>query len=109
MKGDVSSLMKIAKKVVEKSTYRKLSEMPKNAELETTLKHAVVSALENKAYLLEKKISYLKNYGKDVFFAENKFIQLSGKIKHFKASFSEEDYNKTEIVLKEVVREIENV
>jgi hypothetical protein len=109
MRGAVRKLMKIARKEVEKKVYNQLANITDEDEKEDALKHTLINSIENKAYELERKIQYLKNYGKHVFFAEGKFLMLNNKINHFKATFSKEDYEKIEKARNAVKMEIANV
>lgn len=106
MKGDVDLIMKMAKKTIDKPIYDKLSKIKEESELKPAAQHALINKLENEEYLLKKKIQYMKNYGKDVFFVENKHLLLDSKIKHFKATFSKEDFIKVQNLINSIKKEI---
>jgi hypothetical protein len=109
MKREVRKLMKLAKKIVGGETYKKLFSIKKESELEPAVKYILVETLEKDAHNLGKKIRYMKQYGKDVFFAENKYLLLDSKIKHFEASFDEKDYFKIEKIVNDIKKEVANV
>ncbi|HVY01823.1 MAG TPA: hypothetical protein VHA12_03605 [Candidatus Nanoarchaeia archaeon] len=109
MRGEIKLIMGLAKKTIDKSIYQKLEHIKDESELKSAAEHALISKLENEEYLLKKKIQYMKNYGKDVFFIENKHLLLDSKIKHFKATFSKEDFIKVQNIINDIKKEILNV
>ena len=109
MRGEVSLIMDMAKKAIDKQVYKKLSDIKEESEMKNAAKHILISALEKEEYLLKKKIQYMKNYGKDVFFIENKHILLDSKIKHFKATFNKEDFVKVQKIINDIKKEILHV
>lgn len=109
MSGEASRIMEMVKKTVDKDTCKKLSKIKEQSELVQTAKHILINYLENEEYKLGRKLQYLKNYGNDVFFAENKYLLLDSKIKHFKAGFLKEDYIKVMNLIKSIKEEILHV
>lgn len=109
MGGDTRSIMRIAKKELTGEIYKKVDSITDRVERENSLKYILFADLENKCYLLGKKIQYLKQYKKDVFFAEVKYLFLQGKLNHFKSSFGKKDYIKIKKAMDELKEEIKNV
>ena len=109
MNARLKNLMKMAKKIVEKSTYKKLSSIADENELKQAAEYAVMSAISQKIHILETKISHLNAYGKNVFYAENKLLLLKSKIKYLKIAFEDKELEKLEKLFDAINEEIKYV
>lgn len=100
-KSETRILLKLAKKVVEKQTYKKLKKLPQEEKLQA-IKYSIISALEKKHHELSKKVA--KN-----FTAKTKLLALPSKIKHFKVNYDKDEFYKVYKLIRDIEKEIKNV
>jgi len=94
-------LLKLAKKVVEKQTYKNLKNLAQDEIIHAT-KYAIITALEKKYEILSKK-------AKNNFKAENLLLIVPSKIKHFKVNYDKDEFYKVCKLLSKIEKEIQNV
>jgi len=109
MKKDVKSILKLAKKIVSKETYKKLKKIKYEGELEGAAKYALISSLKKEESEINNQIKKLQEKSKDVFFAKNKALLIPSKIKHLQVEFDEKEFDKLIELLKETKKEIAKV
>ncbi len=103
---ELSDLNKLAKKVVNKQAFKKISSIKDKEEKKSATKYALFSHLERKSDHLEIQINQAK---KDVLFALLKHKPLNAKIDYFKASLDEEDLDNVLKIIQEVENELKDV
>lgn len=106
MQKDLKNLLKISKKIVKKSTFKKLKKIKDKTELIETTKYSIISSLEQEQFAIEKEIKKLEGQKKDVFFIKNKALLIPSKIKHFKINFSKREFYKVFKLLNDIKKEI---
>ncbi len=109
MKKDARRILKIAKKIVKKETYKKLKKIKDEEELKKTAQYSIIASLEKEHYSIEKEIKELESRMKDVFFAKSKSLLIPSKISHFKVGFEKEEFYKLSKLLNDVKKELENI
>ncbi len=106
-KKEVKRLLGFAKKIVTKSTYKKLKTLKTGRE--EAIKYSIKARLDNVSDYFEKKIKTMKKEGKDVFFVETKMHSFKGKIKLFTATYYKKDFVGIRNLVKEIQKEMKNV
>jgi hypothetical protein len=99
-------LLKLAKEVVKKETYKKLKSIEDKIEQHAAVQYALVAALENEQYELNKEIKKLEENLKDVFIAKNKSLLIPSKIKHFQVEYDKDEFYKVRKLLNDIKKEI---
>jgi methionine synthase I (cobalamin-dependent) len=105
-KKEVRRLFGLARKIVTKSTYKKLKEL--RAEREEAIKYAIKARLENVLDYFEKRIKLLKKEGKETFIAETKLHTLKGKVRLFNATHHKKELDSIRKLVKEIQKEMKN-
>jgi hypothetical protein len=106
---ELKNLEKLAKKILNKKTYKKIKSVKDKNERKEVLEFAILSNLEIAHLDIEQKIKEMEKQNKDVFFAMAKLHRLYPKIKLFKATFKKEDYKQFLKLHNEIKKELENV
>ncbi len=105
-KKEVKRLLGLAKKIVTKSTYKKLTAL--KTEKEEATKYAIKTRLDHVLDHFEKRIISLKKEGKDTFIAETKLHTLKGKVKLFNVTHHKRELNSIRKIFKEIQKEMKN-
>lgn len=108
-KKEVNQLMKIAKKILSKSLYKKIKNVEDFSERKEVLKYSIKVNLEMKYEDLKHRVILLENQGKNIFFIIIKMRIFKSKINLFNATFKYEDFLNAIRFLNEVEKEIKNV
>jgi|WetSurMetagenome_2_1015567.scaffolds.fasta_scaffold572501_2 hypothetical protein len=108
-KRKIRQLLRLAKKVVKKETYKKLKSVEDEPEQLSAIQYAMIAALEKEHYTLDKEIKNLEKDLKDVFTAKNKSILVPSKIKHFEVAFNKDEFYKVYRLLNDIKKEIQKI
>ena len=109
MDADVKIFLKFAKKNIDRKRYNAIKKLKDEEEMIQALQYVIAGKLEREMQTLEKQVKNKEKLMKDVFVAKTKLIMLQSKLKNFKASFSDEDYNKVKNLFSDIKKEIQNV
>jgi len=104
-KKEFKSLELIAKKLVDKKTWKKIKKVKEKEEKLQVLKYSIGFNLEIKLDEIEQKIKKLEKE-RDMFIPKTKLSLLKSKIKLFEATFHKKDFNTIELLLNEIKKEI---
>lgn len=107
-KNEVSlkDLLFIAKKIVKKSTIKKINSVEDKKEKIILYDYVIKSTLEFKYVELKEKIDQMEKTGKDVFILKTKLHLLGSKIHFFNATMYKEDFKKIMKSYKEIEKEM---
>jgi hypothetical protein len=108
MKPQTKNLQKIAKKILNKETLKKINSLENEHDLAETLKFSIISELKIRHHNLEMQIKELEKENKHIFYAGIKSARVPAKIKHFAVEFSNEEFYKLSTLLNDIKKEIEN-
>jgi hypothetical protein len=107
--SEIRNLMGLAKKIVDKSTLRKIKKIKDKKEKKEVLEYSIKSELEMMHYDLVRKIRKIQREEKDVFSPEVKASLLNSKIKYFEINFYKKDFKNILSLYKEIKKELTNV
>jgi hypothetical protein len=108
-KKETDELMKIAKQLVSKKTYKKLKSIEEDEEKKEALKYIIKNKLHLKVESIKSAVEKLKKEKKEIFFITLKSNTLFAKIKLFNATLHPKDFIKVMEIYKEVKSELKNV
>ena len=105
---ELKILRSIARKIVKKTSLKKLSKVRDKKDKIESIKYLIKSSIDMKYYDLCKELKETKDKKKDVFIAATKINLLSSKIKLFNATFEKEDLDKILELFKNIKKELKN-
>ena len=107
MKKEFKRIKKVSKGIIGKKHYKKIKKLKSYEDKTESLKYITASKLELRFLELESKIKEIDN--KKTRLIELKLILLPLKIKIFKSTFTERDYNVVQRLIEEIEGELKNV
>ena len=108
-KKELKDLRRIAKKVLDKKTYKKAKKAKGSDDEAHALKYIIKSKLDSRHHKLMMQLKKLEQEEKDIFHVYVKSNLLSSKIKWFFTSFYRKELKEIMRLIKDVEKEVKNV
>jgi len=107
-KKEGKRLMKFAKRILDKSSLKKLKKVGEEDKMEA-IKYSMKCRMEREHGYLEEDVKKMKKAGKDTFFIETKLSLLKSKIKLFNATLHKSDFINMANLFKQIEKEMKHV